>query len=554
MWRFTASLCTATMAAEYDVSVPGLGDVRGTDIIPGQSAPYYDVVGFYGIPFAKAPVGELRWQPPQPYGAWDGLLDGTKYGKGCMQAGGVGGAPQAGISEDCLFLEVATPPNGLVANAKLPVMFWIHGGAYVSGSADIYPIEGLVSSSNHSVVVVATNYRLGPFGFLGGSEIQSATSDGSSGNFGIQDQRIAMVWTRDHIGAFGGNGADVTIFGESAGGNSVINHLSAPASFSLYKRAIVESGTYTYGASDMDSADSDFAKAKKSLNCADLKCLLSVNAEDLQSKASMQLTGPVVDGVELVAAPWELVRQGKHNKDVTVMVGSVRDEGALITASLPKKMNVLEFDVAAAASLAAMAPKAKLAEVKKIYNPSVYPYPADLGGASKWWWEITRIGTDTVPGLGACGTRSYARDLLAGGSKKVFTYLFAKPSLGAPIDPSETVVAHAAEIGFVFGAVQNMSIWPDQAELALAMAGYWSSFAVNDDPNHEGLPQWPAFTAQNDIAMRFDDAPSLGGVKIQQGLRKEACDYWDSVESSSALASKFFTDAMVGHPAVGVVV
>merc|ERR1711907_600489 len=101
--------------------------------------------------------------------------------------------------------------------------------------------------------------------------------------------------------------------------------------------------------------------------------------------------------------------------------------------------------------------------------------------------------------------------------------LFAKPSLTAPIDPSATVVAHAAEVGFVFGDVQNMTT-AAETELALTMASYWSSFAVNDNPNHEGLPQWPAFTTQNDVVMRFDDAPSAGGIKVQQGLRKDACD------------------------------
>jgi len=266
------------------------------------------------------------------------------------------------------------------------------------------------------------------------------------------------------------------------------------------------------------------------------------------SLLSKALASPVIDGVSLTDDPWHLVRQGKHNKEVSVMVGSVRDEGALITAEFPKKLNAIEFNIAVGTVLATLGTKAKLAYVKKIYDPSVYPYPEDLGDASQWWWELTRIGTDTVPGLGACGTRSYSRDLLAGGSNNVYTYIFAKTSLNAPIDPSETVVCHGAEVGFVFGDTQNTTT-PAETELALAMASYWSSFAVNDDPNHEGLPHWPKFAADSDVSLRFDDAPSLGGIYTQQGLRKNACDYWDSVESPSSSASEFFAEAMVDRVA-----
>jgi para-nitrobenzyl esterase len=155
--------------------------------------------------------------------------------------------------EDCLFLNVYTPARNTIASEQdgsgrsdraLPVMLWIHGGSYVSGASNQYPGEALVAASNGTVVVITINYRLNVFGFLGSKELKTRSPDGTTGNYGIEDQRLAMSWARQHIAAFGGDPEQITIFGESAGGNSVINHLAQSASFPLYQRAIVESGAY----------------------------------------------------------------------------------------------------------------------------------------------------------------------------------------------------------------------------------------------------------------------------------------------------------------------
>lgn len=523
-------LAAPTIASEYEVTVPGLGVLQGTARNPGrndgtqpETDQYPNVAQFMGIPFAKPPIGDLRFQPPQPYGAWESPRDATNFGSACFQLGGNPTPLHAPMSEDCLFLDVVTPNHQWVSVSKLPVMFYIHGGAYQAGEASDYPLDAIVSQNNHSIVAVAANYRLGPFGFLGGQDVQGRTFDGSTGNFGIQDQRSAMLWVKDNIGAFGGNGADITIFGESAGGNSVINHLAQPASFPFYKKAIIESGTYNSGATSLADSEKEYQIVLRLTKCTDLDCLVSLPAETLNKLDSLVLKSmPVIDGVSLTAAPWDIMLQGKHNIDVPVMIGSNRDEAALITnLALPHHVGEKTFTLLISALLGLRA----VPKVKRLYDPANYNYPSDLGNFSQWWWTITDAATDTVPGLGACGTRSLARTLLQGGTKHVFTYFFSKPSLTNPLLPSEYFVGHASEILFAYGDVNSMPVQSEK-ELAMAMSTYWSSFAIHGDPNHDGLPEWPLYDAESDTLMRFDDSPKVGGVHTEQFLRKDACDYW----------------------------
>ena len=215
--------------------------------IVGTVSEIQSVDAFKGIPYAEPPIGKLRWQPPVPKTAWaPATLNATAFGTVCIQGSHV----DAGFGEDCLFLNVYTPARNTIASEQdgsgstraLPVMLWIHGGSYVSGASNQYPGEALVAASNGTVVVITINYRLNVFGFLGSKELKTRSPDGTTGNYGIEDQRLAMSWARQHIAAFGGDPDQITIFGESAGGNSVINHLAQPASFPLYQRAIVESG------------------------------------------------------------------------------------------------------------------------------------------------------------------------------------------------------------------------------------------------------------------------------------------------------------------------
>jgi len=529
---------SASDSTSPTVHVSGLGSLRGAfSSHENESKTPTNISCFLGIPYAKAPVGDLRWRPPQVHGAWASPRDAVKFGDACMQKQNTNPpGPNQTMSEDCLFLNVYAPTAALNGNKKLPVMVWIHGGAYMTGSSNLYPSDGLVLVSNLSLVVVTLNYRLNIFGFLGADELRSRAEDGSTGNFGIQDQRLAMAWVRDHIAGFGGDGRDVTIFGESAGGNSVIDHLTQKDSFSLYTKATVESGAYQ-GSIPMQKAESFYSDLKRKEKCKETQCLLALSSSEVFASlgplsADGQL-GPVVDGVALSDLPLTLLTKGKYNHRVPVMIGSNRDETAFfalidpVDKLVPPNMTDAELDV----FLADRVRIGEVERVKKLYDSAQgYPYPKDLGPFNQNWWTAVRVSTDSVPGLGPCAVRNVARNLVAGGTPNVFTYLFAHPTQGSNEIPGtgkgSVVVPHASEIVFVLGGVDRL-LPGAEADLALQMATYWSNFARFGNPNGAKLPEWPHYSEEADTILHFGTAGSEGGITSVTRERKQACDYWD---------------------------
>jgi para-nitrobenzyl esterase len=202
---------------------------------------------YLGIPYAAPPVGQLRWQPPQPPADWRGVRAATRFAPHCPQVASTFG--RASSSENCLFLNVFAPATR--RGSGLPVMVWIHGGALVAGESDDYDPSALVA---HHVIVVTLNYRLGALGFLAHPALADKPG-GPSGDYGLMDQQAALRWVQRNIRAFGGNPANVTIFGESAGGQSVLLQLVSPTARGLFTRAIAESGGYALGQASLASAE-----------------------------------------------------------------------------------------------------------------------------------------------------------------------------------------------------------------------------------------------------------------------------------------------------------
>jgi len=434
-------------------------------------------------------------------------------------------------------------------------MVYIHGGAYESGAANNNRPEVLVARSNASVVVVTLNYRLNAFGFLGTKALRDRSVDGSVGNFGIQDQRLALAWVRDNIVVFGGNGEDITIFGESAGGNSVLNHLTQSLSFGLYSKAIIESGTYD-GTPPLSVAEGCYSRMLHQTHCTDLNCLLRLNAVKLV-RAARSLNanprpgrdplcqwGPVIDGVALRAYPQDSIARGDYNKKVPVLIGSNRDEDALWAASkhaggIPFNLTNAQLDALFLKDLPELRP-ASITKMKQLYDPSSYQYPPNLGNYSQPWWTAMRIATDggdpARRALGHCTVRYTARLLLQGGSPVVYVYHFAHPSqavlpdinVGSTVTgtgPGSPLVPHASELPYVFGLVDVLAS-RSEAQLAIAMSAYWSSFARSNDPNLAGLPVWPRYDSIDDHLLHLDTEP--GGIFAQKHLRESACNFWDS--------------------------
>lgn len=517
------------------IHVPGLGTAEGV-LSDFSSA----VAVFRGIPYAKPPIGDLRWRPPLAYGPWTGTLDATSFGSSCFTFEEK--EPQE--SEDCLFMNVATSVTAS-NRSKWPVMVYIHGGAYTSGDTRHAHIDSLVARSDHNIVVASMNYRLNVFGFLGSTMLKDRSTTGSFGNYGIEDQRLALRWVRDHIASFGGHGHHVTIFGESAGGNSVIQHLTQPWSFGLYSKAIIESGAYI-GSKPVLDAEAQFQTVLNATACADLNCLLNVSGHRLatsvqklwEANPSAFTMGPVIDGAALLASPQQLIDSGKYNNKVPVVIGSNRDEASFFVIRdhlLPQNASEADLDVVLAHFYSQLN-ASEIAMAKRIYAEPDYSFPAVLGNYSKFWWIAMRMATDGVTGLGPCTVRRLARMLVQGKSPAVFTYVFDHPSQEVLKDMNEglavpgtelgsTVVPHASELPYVFSWLEALNKDAGESDLALSMSRYWQQFASKGDPNDASLPFWPAYNTETDVVLGFD--VGLGGIHTHHKLRRAACDFWE---------------------------
>jgi para-nitrobenzyl esterase len=515
--------------------VPNVGKVEGLDMAP---CGYPSVNEFRGIPYAEPTNGSLRWQPPKMHAGWGKeTLKATAYGNSCMQPDDGRFYTELKMDEDCLFLNIATPKAALENGAKkLPVMLVIHGGTFYIGSGNQGDIHGdsLVATSGNRVVAVSINYRLGVFGFLGGPALGSEHGVES---LGIQDQRAAIAWVKANIGAFGGDGDDITLVGESSGGVSLLYHLTQPASFPLYTKIIIESGTFLNDMRTVTDGETVYKDLLNVTNCTSvgIACLLAMDAKALldASDVARGSTAWLPMGRE---TPATLIASNRYNNKVPVILGSSRDEGTtFVGAAVGLKQNLTEAEFDNMEPYSEMTNETVNA-LKRIYSQEEYRYPANLGNYSIWHWMHMRFFTDSVSKAGACSVRWLGRALLSGGSPAVYAYLFGYPPKFDPRTFGGVFVSHGLIVPYVNGDLAptyaHMSVPADQIpaesqKLAQAMAGYWSSFAISSNPSGgpgEDLLTWPMFTAGGDKVLRLN-VESAGGMRVQEGLRRAACDW-----------------------------
>jgi len=485
---------------------------------------------FLGIPYAAPPVGALRWTPPKRYGFFPGfVLQATEFGSECTQAGGG--------SENCLFLNVFTPQvksddrRDDRDRRGLPVMFWIHGGGLINGSSTPYNPELLVKKG---VIVVTINYRLGFLGFFAQSAIDAEGH--LNGNYGLMDQQFALKWVRRNIADFGGDPDRITIFGESAGGQSVYAQMASPLASGMFHGAIAESGSYaefqnyffnvvtlaqaeTIGSQSVPSG----AAIADSVGCTSqtASCLRAVPAATMVAQEPFPLY-PFVDGTLLTQTIGAAFAGGEFNR-VPVMAGTNHDEYRLFVA--------LDFDLVGnpiltsgeydTASNALWGP-ALGPPVLAFYPFAAYPNGGEALGAS---------GTD---GVFSCPARNVDRAL----SKLVPTYAYEFNDENAP--PAQSAFGglltfplgayHSSELQYLFPGIDVFglptTLSSQQTQLSDAMVSYWTRFAKTGNPNSSGQPLWSPYSASTDQFQSL--IPPAPMVESNFDSSHKCSTFWDT--------------------------
>ncbi|MEP7125088.1 MAG: carboxylesterase/lipase family protein [Byssovorax sp.] len=502
----------------------GGGD--GTLVATDKGSVQGTIVGttriFLGIPYAAPPIGDLRWKPPAPAAAWKDTLVAKTRGAYCAQLNALSPVIAAGSQEDCLTLNVWAPVG---ASGKTPVMVWIHGGSFIFGSGGEPTYDGRRLSEATGAIIVTINYRLGPFGFLAHDDLAvEDQAHPSTGMYGIEDQRAALQWTKANVGAFGGDPGRVTLFGESAGGESVCLHTLSPKSQGLFNRAIIESGACaaTSGITPIEAkAQGDaFAKA---LTCdgkdgpGTLSCLRGKSMSEvlmaLPSKGALDFSPggskwfPSVDGYNIPKEPLDLLNAGSFSP-VPLLVGSNGDEGTLFFAF---GGTTIPDDAAYKAAVESFYP-GKGDAILAHYPSATYGSPQAA---------VARAFGDSVF---VCPSRRLARAFSKAGAP---TYLYhftyknpnaALPNLGA---------FHSSELPFIFGNPSELlpeNLTAEQRKLSDLMMSYWGELAKTGEPAGDGPLRFPDYDLAHDESMRLDLM-----VSKESGLAKADCDFWDAL-------------------------
>ena len=456
---------------------------------------------FKAIPFAEAPVGELRWKAPVPKKNWDGVLDATVAGgMPPQQVWQRPGAPAPNITEDCLYLNIQTPAKS--KKEKLPVLVWIHGGGFITGDAG----QDGSKFAKQGIVFVSLSYRTGALGFLSLPELSAENERGISGNYGLLDMIEGLKWVKENIAAFGGDPSKVTIMGESAGAIAVSMLCASPLAKGLFRGAISESGGSFCPVSDVRVDNNSIRDVKgseqyglewmKRIGVSSLAQLRETPWETLISDAASGGVGglwPCVDGYILPDDQYKMYEAGNYN-DVNVLIGTNSDEGAMFV----QPCTVAEFE----------------AEVKAAYGPfaeqvlQLYPAATD----AETYGARADIFRETAF---AWPTWAWATLQEKTGKGKVYLYFFDqfdpnRPVFRGPDAPKQRGANHASEMQYVFATPWGHHPFKD-GDLAVsdAMNHYWANFVKTGNPNGEGLDNWPVYKDGEPTVMLFKNGTSL---------------------------------------------
>lgn len=509
--------------------LPSLGGVAAAQVktdaglVQGTAPSSAGVRAFKGVPFAAPPVGDLRWKAPQPATPWQGVRKADSFGARCMQGRIFGDMIfRDDMSEDCLYLNVWTPAKN--GRDRLPVMVWIYGGGFQAGSAS-EPRQDGERLAGKGVVLVNFNYRLGVFGFFSHPELTKESGRNASGNYGLMDMIAALQWVKRNIAAFGGDPANVTIFGESAGSFAVSALMASPAARGLFTRAIGESGAFfttgaqTLSAQSLASTEAAGARFATSLGAESLAALRAKPADavlDAALHAPMLGFRPNVDGYVLPKDVYTTYAQHEQ-APVPLLAGWNADEvrGPVVLAT-PRP---------SAESFTGRVRKDFGGDADAVLK--AYPATSDAEALE----SAAALGSDMFIGY---ATWKWIEMQAALPRTPVYRYSFDRKIPVAPDTKINGVTAtsadigarHAGEIEYVFGtldSVPNVTWQPEDRKLSDEMMTYWTNFARSGDPNGTRLPKWPRYDAASGRQVIHLDATITSGPDPRQP-RYEALD------------------------------
>jgi para-nitrobenzyl esterase len=465
---------------------------------------------FKGIPFAKAPVGALRWTPPQRHEGWKDTLAATAFGASAMQANPVPFmmwteefiAPPKPLSEDCLFLNIWTP--GRSQKDKLPVLVWIHGGGFTGGAASCAVYDGS-AMAERGIVFVSINYRLGIFGFMAHPELSAESGHQASGNYGLMDQAFALQWVKENISAFGGDPNAVTIAGQSAGAMSVNALVASSLTKGLFRRAIAQSGgilngRFSNSLKDAEDAGRTIQKNAAAANIAELRKKSAEEIKEVAGKLPFGVFAPILDGYFLPTDLQGHFAKGLH-QDVPVLTGWVTGDGNLFGS---ESLSVDQFKE----------------QAKKQFGSMADSFLAIFPGNSAAEIKSSQLKLSMLQFAGLPAHR-----LAIYNQQPVFMYEDRFVPTDKPGFPNYGAF-HTSEVPY---ALHTLAHWkrPWQQRdyyMEKTMTGYWVNFISTGNPNGKGLPAWNPYDQPRNTILILDEK-----VQQQSGLYQRAFNFFDSL-------------------------
>ena len=544
---------TTPLAPKPSVAGPTVETTSGT--VQGKYSSSGGAELFLGLPFAEAPVGDLRLAPPKTQ-TWNGVYEATSSGPSCTQAlgyyansgcmghtrdGKASGACK-GYSEDCLVLDIYTPASSASSStnssaksvgtsrgkaSSKPVMVWIHGGCFVSGSASGY--DGTALAEAHDVVVVAIQYRLGAFGFLGGEALRTRDPSGSTGNWGLLDNVAALKWLSENIGSFGGDPDNVMLFGQSSGAGSISQLLGMQEAWPYYHKAVMESGSgsfWTY--LPLEAAEGSYDSVLSSSSCTSAKdqvaCLLEAGSSAISNAVNSVPCrdgcnwAPTIDGVLVKGKPLELASAGQLRPDTPILQGFNLNDGAMFVPGFPFQMSTMSSSTLKSYF------SDRFGEEREPTLAGLFKVPGAWPGASSLspdYYAAQACETDFSYSCEALWLTASATP----GSR--YIYQFSEPTSAPPLSfgGKPSLALHSDEIGYVFGTLSKPS--EGQKVVMESMMSYWTNFAKTGDPNDAGdgkgkknattrsgapLMFWPSWEESEGAMINITSSPVIASV------------------------------------------